>query len=207
VEVTRGAVAVGPAGNRGETNGRVLIAPARASFRNAQLVAWLPLPGPAAVAVASEPAPPAVAPLAFAPVPTSDPAPLALETPAEPRGGGPLRPGALPAATEPAPVPVETAVEPVEPVEPEPPGLTIGQARSRVTACLKAAGAAAATGVDLTISTTVSLDLDASQRVSVVRFNPPLKPAVQQACANELFGQRMDVVGPSVSFGVQLRSQ
>jgi hypothetical protein len=213
VEVTRGAVTVGPAGHRGVTTGHLLVGPARAAFwmADARLAERLAPsdgdgPDPDAVPVAGAERTAARAPDAALP---SDPG---GRSPAEARAARPgeaTPPGAIGAARPPAaPSPDATvppgeeirAPEPAAPTRPRP--LAINEAQAVLVACLSGESKPG-DELRVIISSMITLTLDADRRVVSVRFAPPLKPGDQQRCAGALFGREIDApASRPVSFRV-----
>ena len=174
VEVTRGAVTVGPAGHRGLTTGRLLVSPARAAFslHNGQLAKTLSPSEPVAVADAQPAA-------AKAPSDDASPAETAEEPVANAQGVAPRD------SDQPSEV---SDVEPAEP--PAQPPLTADEARALVAACLSSRNKRSSSSDRLvTISSQVSVKVDGNGNVQTVRFNPPVKPSLGSSCGGVLFGR------------------
>jgi ferric-dicitrate binding protein FerR (iron transport regulator) len=223
VAVERGTVSVGPTGLRGASTGRLLLGPARAVFAadRAALLAVL-APEPPAVAVGG---PTGGTPLGGEP---RDRAPGDRD---DSRGGGVAADDHLPGrgltrpgpngtwgqgggraiADEPpgadtSPTPAATSTPTTDATDQS--RLTVAAARALLLGCLTAsANAGGGSGVNVTISTTVSLQLDDAGKLRSVRFDPPLRPDLQQRCAAVLFGHGIAAKGRSASFTVVLSSR
>jgi hypothetical protein len=212
VEVTRGAVSVGPVGSRGPTIGRLLVGPARAAFTTEQgrLAADQSLSITDSLAVVDE------AQQEAAPV----------REPRRPVAGNGTSPSDLDISRASAALPtarpamnvrnVETDADRDDPDEvdvaqddepeasddkavlgaPAEPKMSINQARAMVLACLNAnRDSDQPSDLQVTVSSKVSVKLDDAGKISAVRFSPPLKPSLQQHCGGALFGQRLDAQG------------
>jgi hypothetical protein len=93
-----------------------------------------------------------------------------------------------------------------DPAEPAVTALSMAQARARVTGCLEAALAQTQSGdAVVTISSQVTVVTSGSGDVTAVRFNPPLRPDLQQTCGGLLFGSKIEPAG-TASFAVNLSS-
>ncbi|MFP6686651.1 MAG: FecR family protein, partial [Polyangiaceae bacterium] len=203
VEVTRGAVSVGPVAARGPTTGRLLVGPARAAFTTEQgrLAADQSLPVahvPAGADLAQEAAPvrDQPQPVAASPsesdassvrvaLPTTRPVMAArdVETDADDAG-------AVDDARDNEPDARDRKAELEPPAEPK---MSIDQARAMVLACLNSnRDAGQPSDLQVTVSSEVSVKLDDAGKIRAVRFSPPLKPSLQQHCGGALFGQRPD---------------
>lgn len=210
VEVTRGTVAVGPAGHRGLTTGHLLVAPSRAAFsldggRQARL-----LPAPQAVA-------------SWTPGHADGAGPMAANRPGEATDPAQRRGDDGIEADTDAPAPSANAAvdhhemaseavtdrHPEDPAADAQPALSAAQAQAAMTACLgkQAAEHGADDSVRVTISSTVRLRLDAQRRVISAQFSPPLKPELQQRCAATVFGRTLTGTAEPVEFAVAFRSR
>jgi len=205
VDVSEGTVVVGPAGRRGPTPGRLLVARARAAFsldggRRARLLPPSLAPGLPAVSHGLMSEPEAAARSAAATQPGHDPA-AGLR--AEPIGaaGAPLPAAASHAGESPRPGRVHGAAEPGHSGERAFAPLRAGQAHRELVSCLSARSTARAASSDVrvTISSTVHLELDAYRHIVGVRFSPPLKPKLEQ-CASVLLGRQL--LGTDAQFDV-----
>jgi hypothetical protein len=185
VDVEHGAVAVGPVGHVGDTNGHLLVGPARASFSldGGRTARFLPREkddqrvASAAPAVhaagAVEPAPsPVVAPPAREPV-APPPEPHHAASPSE---SEPIAPA--------APPPTATASQP-----PAPAYLTAGSVRGMLARCFDQTYGSGPSSVRLSIASTFRITLRADGSIQAARFDPPLEPAFQ-SCAGAVFSGR-----------------
>jgi len=208
VEVTRGAVSVGPVASRGPTTGRLLVGPARAAFTTEQGRLAADQSSPVAHLVAGadeaqkpvsvdEPLQPAVA----SPTSPSDPdvasARLALPTVRPATGAQDVDSDAagddVDDARDDEPAPSDSKAELDAPTEPK---MSIDQARAMVLACLnRNRDSDQPSDLQVTVSSEVSVKLDDAGKIRAVRFSPPLKPSLQQHCGGALFGQRLDAQG------------
>jgi ferric-dicitrate binding protein FerR (iron transport regulator) len=186
VDVEHGAVAVGPVGHVGATTGHLLVGPSRAAFsldggRTSRLLA------PAAQPVAGAPVPVAAASVPDGKLPAhgavvdGDDKPavhdaVAAAVPA-PRLGQASHPAAKPAAEAPAVIP------------PAPASLTADVVRSRLTQCFKRTSETGSAALQISVSSTLRLNLNDDGTVLLARFDPPLKPEYQ-VCAGVVFGGR-----------------
>lgn len=197
VDVEHGTVAVGPAAYRGATTAHLLVGPSRGTFsldggREARL-----LDRPAPQDGAAEVAPPEQAPA---------PAPPQPAVGARPPGGAALAPAVvaraeetaapavaepnaplLPLTTEPPPAlapPVPAAQE-----APRPPALTPASVQSLLSSCFARESAGGRSSVRRSIVSTLHVSVRPDGSVAALRFNPPLRPALQ-ACAEGLYRER-----------------
>lgn len=153
VRVTRGSVAVGASGRAGPTLGWLLVAPAEGAFSpNGARAARSLEPGEWTPEVRPAPEAPAVVAAPSGPIAPPEP------TPPEPVAS----PGAPAAAGDTVPWIAESE---------------IGE---RVRACLRGALPDLPAGV--VFSTTAQPVVDASRRITAIRFDPPLHPAAR-SCA------------------------
>lgn len=184
VDVEHGAVAVGPVGNPGATTGHLLVGPSRGIFsldggRSARLVARS---SPPSAITALDPAPAsdpvhAVAPTEVAVVP-----PPALAAPAAAKPGLPAHPTAKAPTDEPPP-----AV-----AAPEPPSLTVGVVSGRVHQCFQRAYEPRSSGVEMSISGTLRLQLDPDGKVRASTFDVPVKKEVADCIGGAIRGRFAD---------------
>jgi hypothetical protein len=199
VDVEHGAVAVGPAGHVGATTGHLLVGPARASFsldggRTARMLAR-----PAALAAALEPAP-----AAPAPVPARA---LSLGEPPAPSPAAPI-PAAHPSlpvvvAAAPPPAPEPAAVPAPAPAA-EPAPLTVATIRGRLDRCFRSTHDLGALAVEMSVSSTLRLQLNADGTVLSARFDPPLKPEFV-SCAGGAIAGRFAEGGRSLDIPVSFK--
>ncbi len=200
VDVEHGAVAVGPVGNAGATTGHLLVGPSRATFsldggRSARL---LDRTSGALVAndaddVGAEPTAAVAArgPLAV-PAPLAEPEargdrtaaapapkPLAARAPADDK-----------VAARPAPPP-PAAVEPPA----EPPRLSVAAVQGRLNRCFRLTyESSPAPGSVLSVASTLRVDVNADGTWKA-RFDPPLKPEMQQCAGSAISGRFPDGAG------------
>lgn len=110
----------------------------------------------------------------------------------------------------PAPSPSTAVVDepmPATPPAPEHVLLTVGEARAKMLGCLQGAlGRAEAGEAKITVRSQVTVITSESGDVTAVRFNPPLRPDLQQTCGGMLFGQRLQPAGQA-SFSIQLSNR
>lgn len=205
VDVEHGAVAVGPVGHVGATTGHLLVGPTRASFsldggRSARL---LPRE-PARVAAVPPPAPPAK------PSPAAEPSEGA-------RDAAPVAPAAPVVAAHPAlsahpaghdvnPGPAaRPQVEPEAPAAPaQPPLLTVATVRARLDRCFRSTHEAGSPSVEMSVSSTLRLQLNADGTVRSARFDPPLKPELV-ACAGTAIAGRFAEGGGNLDIPVSFK--
>jgi ferric-dicitrate binding protein FerR (iron transport regulator) len=176
VEVTRGAVTVGPAGHRGLTTGRLLVSPARAAFslHGGEFANSLPPSAPVAVAEAE----PAEAGVEVGP--DAD-----VSAAGEPVDVAPNTTKRSDSNRAPSKADDADTAEP-----PAQPPLTADEARALVAACLSSRAKRTSSSDRLvTISSEVSVKTDDSGNVHTVRFNPPVKPSLGSSCGGVLFGR------------------
>ncbi|XXX73626.1 FecR domain-containing protein [Sorangium sp. So ce134] len=204
VDVEHGTVAVGPAAYRGATTAHLLVGPSRGTFsldggREARL---LQRPAPQDSAPAAAP-PEEPAPSPASPRPTADarppsgaaaaPAAVAhVEEPAEP--AVPVEPAA-PAVAEPPPAPaIEPAPVVAEPVPDaqatsRPSALTPASVQALLSSCFARESAGGSSLVRRSIVSTLRISVRPDGSVAAMRFDPPLRPALQ-ACAEGLYQGR-----------------
>ncbi|CAN96022.1 hypothetical protein predicted by Glimmer/Critica [Sorangium cellulosum So ce56] len=197
VDVEHGTVAVGPAAYRGATTAHLLVGPSRGTFsldggREARLLDR-PAPQDGAAAVA----PPEPAPAPAPPQPAVGPrppggaalAPAVVARAEEPAAPAVAEPTALlsPRTTEPPP-----AVAPPVPEAHEasgPPALTPASVQSLLSRCFARESAGGRSSVRRSIVSTLHVSVRPDGSVAALRFNPPLRPALQ-ACAEGLYRGR-----------------
>jgi hypothetical protein len=199
VDVEHGTIAVGPAGHQGATTGHLLIGPSRASFsldggRTAQLLPRTSAVAPSAVAV--------LAPVGQAPSRPLEPAglPAAVVGMGLPAAGGVaevspvVRPTAPPsarvaAAEEPKAPPVEVA-EVTAPPPPEPRWLTVDSVRAHLGRCfLETYTTDGSPSVQISVASTLRIQLRPDGSVQTARFDPPLKPEFQTCAGGAIAGR------------------
>jgi ferric-dicitrate binding protein FerR (iron transport regulator) len=182
VEVTRGAVTVGPASHRGITTGRLLVSPARAAFwiHGGELAEVLPRT-PAGDSV-SDPKIAGRADGLDEATPNEPDEPIA---PAVPRGKR--------AGVEVAPPSADT---------PDAPLLSTSEARGLLMGCLRGMAAGGDDRV-VTISSHVTAVADDTGRIHAVRFSPPLRPDQQERCGATLFHRRT-TNGKTITFHIDV---
>ena len=196
VDVDHGAVAVGPVGNRGATTGHLLVGPSRAVFslnggRSARL---LPRPPVAIAALDGRP----VAEPVHAAAPGEIPGDAAVVAPSAPAPSAakpslPAHPAAKPQAEE-APAAVAA---------PEPPPLTVGIVSGRVHQCFQRAYEPSTSSVEMSISGTLKLTLNADGSVVAKQFDMPVKREVAD-CVGAIQG-RFAEGGRTVDIPVSFR--
>ncbi|MFT3766936.1 MAG: FecR domain-containing protein [Minicystis sp.] len=201
VDVEHGAVAVGPVGHIGDTNAHLLVGPSRASFsldggRAARMLTReralfaAASPPPPERAVEPQPAPVPAAPVAAAEhVEHVDPTPPAPAQPA-PVAAHPSQPA--PIAAKPAPEPVPTAA-PAPP--PEPPLLTAAAVRARLDRCFRSTHDVGPSSVEMSVTSTLRLQLNADGTVRSARFDPPLKPEFVSCAGSAIAGRFAEGTG------------
>lgn len=214
VEVTHGIVSVGPAGHRGGTTGSLLASPARAAFSAADGHLIEVYAAPADTAPAAEPsaitarndeaARPSASASAASPGEPDASATASADGPAARNDARNAEPSPV-AHADKAPVADSAASAPEEekaPEVPKPRLISVDEARAIMVACLSAdvtTGESDATRV--TVSTQVTVQLGADQKVSTIVFDPPLRPDLQSRCGGALFGSALDTSG-SASFRI-----
>lgn len=190
VEVTRGAVTVGPASHRGITTGRLLVSPARAAFsvhggellRSPKQAPERPTQARLEQVAGDRPSP-------------ADRANSASADVAEVRIPGRSH---APRQTD---KPIVTAAEAAETAQL--PALTAGQARALVVACLRNEADRTDAERLVTISSQVTALVGENGTVDTVRFSPPLRPDLQERCGAALFHHRTEGQS-SLSFHVHV---
>jgi len=208
VTVAHGTVALGPTGHRGITSRHLLTSPARArvSLRGGVLLSSPPVDsGPLLARLPEPPAPTGQDPLA--------PPPLAATpaVPDSPDGANdaptaPPSPQGDPAVADVPPSPPASENGAAEPPAAElPPALDRNRAQALVLGCVRAAadGADTSSKTKVTINSRVTVTASDAGTVGAVRFDPPLRPDLQQRCGAALFGQRM-APGTSLAFVIQV---
>ncbi|WP_437775488.1 FecR domain-containing protein [Sorangium sp. So ce1097] len=208
VDVEHGTVAVGPAAYRGATTARLLVGPSRGTFsldggRDARLL-QRPAEQDSAPAAASPPParPPAPqrpatagahqpsgsAAVAAAAAHDEEPAAPAASSVGEPIAPPPAEPApadAGPAAAQPsAAAPAAEAQQ-----APPPPALTPASVQSLLSSCFAGETAGGPSSVRRSIVSTLRISVRPDGSVAGVRFDPPLRPALQ-ACAEGLYRGR-----------------
>lgn len=203
VDVEHGTVAVGPAAYRGATTAHLLVGPSRGTFsldggREARLL-QRPAPQDSAPAAAPpEPERPPASPLATAGVRPPSGAAAApttvahVEEPAAPAASAVTEPVASavtepPPATDPAPAVAEPVPDPQ--ATSHPPALTPGSVQSLLSSCFARESAGGSSLVRRSIVSTLRISVRPDGSVAAVRFDPPLRPALQ-ACAQGLYQGR-----------------
>ncbi|XXY52394.1 FecR domain-containing protein [Sorangium sp. So ce269] len=213
VDVEHGTVAVGPAAYRGATTARLLVGPARGTFsldggRDARLLQRPAQPDSAPSVAPPEPSrPPALprpttasahpssraAAVAAIGAASDEPAAATASAVAEPLLPAPAEPAsAEPASTASAPVaPAPVASAPVsEPqVASAPPALTPASVQSMLSSCFARETAGSSSSVRKSVVSTLRISVHSDGSVASMRFNPPLRPALQ-ACAEGLYRGR-----------------
>ncbi|APR82285.1 Dihydrolipoamide acyltransferase [Minicystis rosea] len=198
VDVEHGAVAVGPVGHVGATTGHLLVGPTRASFsldgaRTARMMTrervLVASADPSPPAVAAEPAP---SPAAEAPPASPEPPAVASPEPAAPVASPPSPIAAHPSpAQHPAskpPVEVEAPAVTAAP-PPEPPVLTVATVRARLDRCFRSTHDLGSSTVEMSVSSTLRLQLNADGTVRSARFDPPLKPELVSCAGGAIAGR------------------
>ncbi|WP_437275618.1 hypothetical protein WME90_30775 [Sorangium sp. So ce375] len=195
VDVEHGTVAVGSAAYRGATTAHLLVGPSRGTFsldggREARLLER-PAPQDGAASAAS----PATAPAPPQPAAGARPpggaaaAPAVVARAEEPAAPAVAEPPAQlsPLATGPAP----TAAQPVPETQnvPPPPALTPASVQSLLSSCFARESAGGSSSVRRSIVSTLHVSVRPDGSVAAVRFDPPLRPALQ-ACAEALYRGR-----------------
>ncbi|WP_437596616.1 FecR domain-containing protein [Sorangium sp. So ce590] len=204
VDVEHGTVAVGPAAYRGATTAHLLVGPSRGTFsldggREARLL-QRPAPQDSALAAPPEPARPPESPRPTAgvrPPSGAAAAPVAVahvEEPASPVFSAAAE-AAAPAVDEPPPPsPIEPSLAVAEPVsDPQAtahlPALTSASVQSLLSSCFARESAGGSSLVRRSIVSTLRISVHPDGSVAAVRFDPPLRPALQ-ACAAGLYQGR-----------------
>jgi hypothetical protein len=214
VDVEHGAVAVGPVGHVGATTGHLLVGPTRASFsldggRSARLLPREPARDrdPVASAKVAEEL-------------------QAIDVAAQ---GGPIQvgaPGESPGSVPAAPVAVAHPVQPAHPVNHEPPGpspsarpqaepeapaapaqpppLTVATVRARLDRCFRSTHEVGSSSVEMSVSSTLRLQLNPDGTVRSARFDPPLKPELV-ACAGTAIAGRFAEGGGNLDIPVSFK--
>jgi len=204
VEVTEGVVTVGPSGQRGPTIGTLLRGPSRASFllANGQLIEELPMsPQPSESVASAAREVPARASTTTS-LPSDEPAPRTAASAAVPHGdssastASPRReePGGSPDVQAPAP-PSKEGVK-----------LTLSAARALLVGCLSADLNDSDPALRVTVSSEVRLRLGGDGDVTAVRFDPPLRPDLQERCGGLLYGMALDAPSET-SFEVDFKAR
>lgn len=192
VDVEHGTVAVGAAAYRGATTAHLLVGPSRGTFsldggREARLLDR-PAPQDGAAAVASpEPAPAPPQPAVGARPPGGAAlAPAVVARAEEPAAPAVAEPTALlsPLATEPPPAAAPPVPEAQE--ASRPPALTPASVQSLLSSCFARESAGGRSSVRRSIVSTLHVSVRPDGSVAALRFNPPLRPALQ-ACAEGLY--------------------
>jgi hypothetical protein len=188
VDVEHGTVAVGPTGHVGVTTGRILVGPARASFSLDGGRSARRLDRSQAVAIAAAPAsgdPQYPSHGAVAPIADDAGAHAGVDRAAQPS----VRPGRVASHDHPAPDASPAAVEePIAPVA-EPVVLTESGVQSTLVGCIKSASGASTSGVVVQVSSKLTLKIRDDGTIQSGRFDPPLKPELQN-CAGGIMGGR-----------------
>ncbi len=205
VDVEHGTVAVGPAAYRGATTAHLLVGPSRGTFsldggREARLL-QRPAPQDSAPAAAPpEPARPPASPRPTAgvrPPSGAAAAPVAVahvEEPAAPAFSAVAEPAAPVVDEPPPPSATEPSLAVAEPVpDPQatshPPALTSASVQSLLSSCFARESAGGSSWVRRSIVSTLRISVHPDGSVAAVRFDPPLRPALQ-ACAAGLYQGR-----------------
>ncbi|WP_433927862.1 FecR domain-containing protein [Sorangium cellulosum] len=214
VDVEHGTVAVGPAAYRGATTAHLLVGPSRGTFsldggRDARLLQRPAEQGSAPSVAPPAPAPPPAPsrPAIAGARPSTGPAAVAAaaaheEDPAAPAGSSVAEPPAEPIAeplAEPAPIAAApsasepAAVEPAPEAQPAsaPPALTPASVQSTLSSCFARETAGSSSLIRRSIVSTLRISVRPDGSVAGVRFDPPLRPALQ-ACAEGLYRGRFE---------------
>ncbi|WP_437686285.1 FecR family protein [Sorangium sp. So ce176] len=213
VDVEHGTVAVGPAAYRGATTAHLLVGPSRGTFsldggRDARLLQRLaaqdsapavappapaPPPAPPPPATAAARPPSGAAAVAAAAAHEEDPAAPAGSSVAEPVAEPMASPPAEPATSAEAPASESAAVEPVPEAQPAsaPPALTPASVQSALSSCFARETAGGSSLIRRSIVSTLRISVRPDGSVAGVRFDPPLRPALQ-ACAEGLYRGRFE---------------
>ncbi|HTN89019.1 MAG TPA: FecR family protein [Sorangium sp.] len=218
VDVEHGTVAVGPAAYRGATTARLLVGPSRGTFsldggRDARLLQRPAQPDSAPSVAPPEPSPPpalprpttasAHPPNGAAAVPavgaaSDEPAAATASAVAEPLPAPPAElASAEPASAEPASTasaltasaPVAAAPAPEPQVASAPPALTPASVQAMLSSCFARETAGSSSSVRKSVVSTLRISVRPDGSVASMRFNPPLRPALQ-ACAEGLYRGR-----------------
>ncbi|WP_437670956.1 FecR domain-containing protein [Sorangium sp. So ce131] len=199
VDVEHGTVAVGPAAPRGGAAEHLLVGPSRGTFSLDGDTAARHLPGPpppesaATAAAAPPPSPPPPSPRAAAEVhaarpPSDDPAqPEIVDAAAEPAAPAVDAASAPPLPADPAPAPEAPAPQPS--ASPLPPALTPASVQASLASCFARETAGGSSSVRRSVVSTLRISVRSDGSVAGLRFNPPLRPALQ-ACAEALYRGR-----------------
>jgi hypothetical protein len=202
VDVTRGIVTVGPAGHRGATTGLLLSSPARAAFsaKDGHLVERYE----SSEGAQSQPATSSRDSAAQA-VPAARDAVAAADALRDEKASAdsPQAKDDRPAPSAPR---AEAQPEQAKTEEPRespkaPRRLTLDEARAIMVACLSSDVTSGDPSTRVTVSTQITVQLDGDGNVTTVRFDPPLRPDLQQRCGGALFGRLIEGSG-SVSFRI-----
>ncbi|XYH94379.1 FecR domain-containing protein [Sorangium sp. So ce1128] len=208
VDVEHGTVAVGPSAYRGATTARLLVGPSRGTFS---------LDGGRDARLLQRPAPPDSAPSVAPPEPSRPPTPPRPTTAsAHPPSGAAAVSTAGASADEPAAATASAVVEPLPPASAEPapaelalaasapvaaapvpepqvasapPALTPASVQSMLSSCFARETAGSSSSVRKSIVSTLRISVRPDGSVAGMRFNPPLRPALQ-ACAEGLYRGR-----------------
>jgi hypothetical protein len=204
VDVEHGAVAIGPRGHVGATTGHLLVGPSRASFSldGGRIARLLPPRAPApiaAIAPVPEPrAPEAPAPIAAAPVTMGGDPPYPPAQPVtapEPEHAAPqplaINKPAQPAHANAKPAP-EAAPPAPAPAAPELPRITVGTVQARLNRCFKQTFEASSDSVRVSVASTLRVDLKPDGSMRGARFDPPIKPELQNCAVGALAGRFAD---------------
>ncbi|AUX45664.1 hypothetical protein SOCE26_071590 [Sorangium cellulosum] len=197
VDVEHGTVAVGPAAPRGGAVEHLLVGPSRGSFSldGDRAARRLPGPPPPESATTAAAAPPPPSPRAAAEVsevrpPSEGPAqPAIVDAAVEPAAPAPVAASepSPPLPAEPAPAPEAPAPQP--PASPLPPALTPASVQASLSSCFARETAGGSSSVRRSVVSTLRVSVRADGSVAGLRFNPPLRPALQ-ACAEGLYRGR-----------------
>jgi hypothetical protein len=194
VDVERGAVVVGSAATTGAITGHILVGPSRGAFsldggRTARL---LPASGapiaarPPAVALADPETAQAAA------VEAHDAAAPARGAPGMPLPAHPPAPAAAAALSDsdPGAAPV-TAPPAAEPSREPAATLTPASVRAALTGCFAARQRRSSSSMETSIVSTLRISVRGDGSIAGVRFDPPLKPELQQ-CAQSVYAGRFE---------------
>ncbi|WP_437924388.1 FecR domain-containing protein [Sorangium sp. So ce291] len=218
VDVEHGTVAVGSAAYRGATTARLLVGPSRGTFsldggRDARLLQRPAQPDGAPSVAPPEPSrapalprpttasahpPSGAAAVAAIGAASDEPAAATASAVAEPLPSPPAElASAEPASAEPAstasaltasaPVAAAPASEPQ--AASAPPALTPASVQSMLSSCFARETAGSSSSVRKSVVSTLRISVRPDGSVAGMRFNPPLRPALQ-ACAEGLYRGR-----------------
>jgi len=206
IDLREGVVSIGPPPRAGSTYGDLVTAPAHVEFDSSDLQGTLKITHEATRVRAAAPlerprddarvarherapeAPPVTAP---APRPLTPVAPAPLAAAPRPSPVAPVPVSVSPSSASPASVVAPVPPPPMPPQVDPNPERTITDA---VRAC-ESTHVAQATGVVVTVRTSLELHVGDSGMVQSARFDPPLAPDVQQCAVRSIYGTRFSTPG------------